>query len=73
MELLQPDVRRIAPPEPEPTSDRIADEWAGGTPEPLRGELTALLGADRVLTLEYGKMIRVQSVEHPAPSPAATE
>ena len=50
MELLQPDVRRIAPPDPAPTPDRIADEWAAGTPEPLKGELTALLGADRVLT-----------------------
>ena len=50
MELLQPDVRRIAPPDPAPTPDRIADEWADGTPEPLRSELTALLGANRVLT-----------------------
>ena len=50
MELLQPDVRRIAPPDPAPTPDRIADEWAAGTPEPLKSELTALLGADRVLT-----------------------
>ena len=50
MELLQPDVRRIAPPDPTATPDRIGDEWAGGTPEPLKGELTALLGPDRVLT-----------------------
>ena len=50
MELLQPDVRRIAPPDPAPTPDRIADEWAPGTPEPLKGELIALLGTDRVLT-----------------------
>jgi D-lactate dehydrogenase len=50
VELLQPDVRRIAPPEPHPAEDRIADRWAGGTPEPLKGELTALLGERRVLT-----------------------
>ena len=50
MELLQPDVRRIAPRDPSPTPDRIPDEWAAGTPEPLKGELTALLGPERVLT-----------------------
>jgi D-lactate dehydrogenase len=50
VELLQPDVRRIAPPDPSATPDRIGDEWAGGTPEPLKGELTALLGPERVLT-----------------------
>ena len=50
MELLQPDVRRIAPPDPTPTPDRIAGRVGGGTPEPLKGELTALLGDDRVLT-----------------------
>ncbi|HYH59646.1 MAG TPA: FAD-binding and (Fe-S)-binding domain-containing protein [Thermoleophilaceae bacterium] len=50
MELLQPDVRRIAPPDPAPAADRIEDGWAAGTPEPLKSELTALLGADRVLT-----------------------
>jgi D-lactate dehydrogenase len=50
MELLEPDVRRIAPPDPEPTEDRIPDDRAGGTPEPLKSELTALLGEGRVLT-----------------------
>jgi D-lactate dehydrogenase len=50
MRLLEPDARRIAPRDPSPTPDRIADEWAAGTPEPLKGELTSLLGADRVLT-----------------------
>jgi len=50
VELLQPDVRRIAPPDPAPTPDRIQDKWAAGTPEPLKGELTALLGPERVLT-----------------------
>src|SRR5919106_171376 len=50
MELLAPDVQRIAPQGNEPSQDRAPDELAGGTPEPLRGELTALLGEDRVLT-----------------------
>ena len=50
MELLQPDVRRIAPTDPAPAPDRISDDWAAGTPEPLKGELTRLLGPERVLT-----------------------
>src|SRR3954454_16525666 len=32
-----------------PAADRAPDWVAGGTPQPLRGELEALLGADRVL------------------------
>jgi D-lactate dehydrogenase len=35
-------------PEPQPASDRASEWVAGGTPEPLRSELVALLGADRV-------------------------
>ena len=50
MELLAPDPQRIAPEEGKPAADRVPDELAGGTPEPLRSELTALLGDDRVLT-----------------------
>jgi D-lactate dehydrogenase len=50
MSLLAPDVRRIAPPTPEPAADRAPDWVAGGTPEPLCSELTALLGPERVLT-----------------------
>ncbi|MGA8218764.1 MAG: FAD-binding and (Fe-S)-binding domain-containing protein, partial [Solirubrobacterales bacterium] len=50
MELLAPDVTRIAPEGSEASEDRAPDELASGTPEPLRGELIALLGADRVLT-----------------------
>lgn len=50
MPLLEPDVLKIKPEPSEPASDR-APEWvAGGTPEPLRGELIALLGEDRVLS-----------------------
>ena len=50
MDLLAPDVHRIAPEGSEPAKDRAPDELASGTPEPLRGELIELLGEDRVLT-----------------------
>src|SRR4051812_37766481 len=50
MELLTPDVTRIAPEGNEPAKDRAPDELASGTPEPLRSELIGLLGEDRVLT-----------------------
>ena len=50
MELLAPDVHRIAPEGNEPAADRAPDEFAAGTPEPLRSELIGLLGEDRVLT-----------------------
>jgi hypothetical protein len=42
-------LRRLAP-HAQPSEDR-APEWvAAGTPEPLRGQLTSLLGPERVLT-----------------------
>ena len=50
MDLLAPDVTRIAPEGSEPAKDRAPDELASGTPEPLRTELIDLLGEDRVLT-----------------------
>ncbi|HEY7121591.1 MAG TPA: FAD-binding and (Fe-S)-binding domain-containing protein [Solirubrobacterales bacterium] len=50
MDLLAPDVQRIAPEGSEPAGDRVPDELASGTPEPLRRELIASLGEDRVLT-----------------------
>ena len=50
MDLLAPDVQRIAPEENEPSKDRVPDELASGTPEPLRSQLIELLGPDRVLT-----------------------
>jgi D-lactate dehydrogenase len=50
MELLAPDVQRIAPEGSEGSKDRAPDELASGTPEPLRRELIGLLGEDRVLT-----------------------
>src|SRR3954449_9311698 len=39
----------LAPPAVEPADDRVGDEFAAGTPEPLREQLIALLGEDRVL------------------------
>src|SRR3954470_2069800 len=50
MELLSPDVHRIAPKDEEPSKDRAPDELASGTPEPLRSELIRLLGRDPLLT-----------------------
>ena len=50
MELLAPDVTRIAPEASEAAPDRAPDELASGTPEPLRRDLETLLGADRVLS-----------------------
>jgi D-lactate dehydrogenase len=48
--LLAPQVERIGRPEGEPAEDRAPESLASGTPEPLRSELTELLGSDRVLT-----------------------
>src|SRR3954471_14804125 len=50
MDLLSPDVHRIAPKDEEPSKDRAPDELASGTPEPLRSELIGLLGRDPLLT-----------------------
>jgi D-lactate dehydrogenase len=50
MPLLEPDVRRISPDPGEPGADRAPDWVAAGTPQPLRGELEALLGPERVLS-----------------------
>ncbi len=48
--LLEPRSTRIGQPLGGPTPDRAPDILAAGTPEPLRGELVSLLGADRVLS-----------------------
>jgi D-lactate dehydrogenase len=50
MELMAPDVHRIAPEGSEASADRVPDELASGTPDPLKRELVDLLGSDRVLT-----------------------
>jgi D-lactate dehydrogenase len=47
--LLHPDTRRIGRPPGPAFPDRAPDALAGGTPQPLRDELVALLGAERVL------------------------
>ncbi len=50
MDLLAPDATRIGLPEgAEAADDRVPASLAGGTPEPLRGQLVAEFGADRVL------------------------
>jgi D-lactate dehydrogenase len=50
MALLDPDVHRIAPEATAPHAGPAPDWIAAGTPQPLRGELEALLGPDRVLS-----------------------
>jgi len=47
--LLTPDTRRIGRPPGPAFPDRAPDSLATGTPQPLRSELQALLGAERVL------------------------
>ncbi|MFF1476886.1 FAD-binding and (Fe-S)-binding domain-containing protein [Streptomyces sp. NPDC058301] len=50
MPLLEPKPQALRPSGRRTTSvDRVPDRLAGGTPEPLRGDLTALLGAAKVL------------------------
>jgi D-lactate dehydrogenase len=49
MDLLAPDVQRIGLPEgAEPAADRVPAAMASGTREPLRSQLIAEFGADRV-------------------------
>ncbi|WP_369213086.1 FAD-binding and (Fe-S)-binding domain-containing protein [Streptomyces flavofungini] len=52
MPLLEPrpDALRPTTREGGPAADRVPDGRAAGTPEPLRSELIALLGPDKVLT-----------------------
>ncbi|MGW0734820.1 FAD-binding and (Fe-S)-binding domain-containing protein [Streptomyces sp. NPDC002851] len=51
MPLLEPDPMALRPGAREhgPSPDRVRDQRAGGTPEPLKSDLIALLGADKVL------------------------
>lgn len=49
MPLLEPDALKITPEPGEVASDRAPDWVAGGTPEPLRSKLVALLGEEKVL------------------------
>lgn len=52
MPLLEPKPQalRPGPHAGGPAPDRVPDAQAGGTPEPLRSELSGLLGTDKVLT-----------------------
>ncbi|HEU4393593.1 MAG TPA: FAD-binding and (Fe-S)-binding domain-containing protein [Solirubrobacterales bacterium] len=50
MALLERKLESLAPQVDEPAPDRAPDEIAAGVAQPLRGELEALLGADRVLS-----------------------
>ncbi|MEU6761787.1 FAD-binding and (Fe-S)-binding domain-containing protein [Streptomyces sp. NPDC046853] len=47
-----------------PAPDRVPDRQAAGTPEPLRSELSALLGADKVLT-KISDLVRYASDASP--------
>ncbi|MER7395209.1 FAD-binding and (Fe-S)-binding domain-containing protein [Streptomyces sp. NPDC000151] len=50
MPLLEPEPTALRPATTEgPAVDRVADAQASGTPEPLRGDLIALLGPEKVL------------------------
>ncbi|WP_328403307.1 FAD-binding oxidoreductase [Streptomyces sp. NBC_00390] len=50
MPLLEPKPEALRPgTKRRPSPDRVTDRLASGTPEPLRGELIALLGPDKVL------------------------
>jgi D-lactate dehydrogenase len=50
MALLERKPESLVPPASAPAPDRAPDEIAVGVAQPLRGELEALLGADRVLS-----------------------
>ncbi|WP_419993314.1 FAD-binding and (Fe-S)-binding domain-containing protein [Streptomyces boninensis] len=63
--LLEPRPGALRPSAtPGPAPDRVPDEQASGTPEPLKGDLTALLGADKVLT-KISDLVRYASDASP--------
>ncbi len=64
MALLERDISSLAPQTAEPAPDRAPDELAAGVAQPLRGELEALLGADRVLA-RAGDIVRYASDASP--------
>ncbi|MFE6157496.1 FAD-binding and (Fe-S)-binding domain-containing protein [Streptomyces sp. NPDC056486] len=66
MPLLEPTPEALRPASrPEgPAPDRVPDRQAKGTPEPLRSELSALLGADKVLT-KISDLVRYASDASP--------
>ncbi|MGW7087027.1 FAD-binding and (Fe-S)-binding domain-containing protein [Streptomyces sp. NPDC054871] len=66
MPILEPKPEALRPASrPEgPAHDRVPDRQAKGTPEPLRSELTALLGSDKVLT-KISDLVRYASDASP--------
>jgi D-lactate dehydrogenase len=64
MALLERDIASLAPQTSEPAPDRAPDAIAAGVAQPLRGELEALLGADRVLA-RAGDIVRYASDASP--------
>ena len=64
MALLERSPQALAPPPAEPAPDRAPDSLAGGIAQPLRGELEALLGADRVLG-KAGDLVKYASDASP--------
>lgn len=64
MALLQRSPQSLAPQVDEPAADRAPDSLAAGVAQPLRGELEALLGADRVLS-KAGDLVKYASDASP--------
>jgi D-lactate dehydrogenase len=64
MALLERSPRALAPEGAEPAPDRAPDEIAAGVTQPLRGELEALLGADRLLA-KAGDLVKYASDASP--------
>ncbi|MFG2647780.1 FAD-binding and (Fe-S)-binding domain-containing protein [Streptomyces sp. NPDC048436] len=66
MPLLEPTPKALRPGSRTegPAPDRVPDRLAGGTPEPLRSELSALLGEDKVLT-KISDLVRYASDASP--------
>jgi D-lactate dehydrogenase len=64
MALLRRSRQSLAPQVDEPAPDRAPDAIAAGVAQPLRGELEALLGADRVLA-KAGDIIKYASDASP--------
>jgi D-lactate dehydrogenase len=64
MALLQRSRESLAPQVDEPAPDRAPDSLAAGVAQPLRGELEALLGAERLL-VKAGDLVKYASDASP--------
>ncbi|MFF1654601.1 FAD-binding and (Fe-S)-binding domain-containing protein [Streptomyces sp. NPDC058255] len=66
MPLLEPEPSALRPAgrPGTPSPDRVTEDRADGTPEPLRGDLIALLGANKVLT-KISDLVRYASDASP--------